>query len=55
MAGKAKLPALVLEKAREAAGARKAPAAPPPPKAPARGALTRAKVVAALKKLHPMD
>lgn len=50
-----KLPTTVLERAKAAAGA----VAPkkPAPSAPARSpkAQTRAKVVAALKKLHPMD
>jgi hypothetical protein len=55
MAGKVKLPAHVLERAKEAASARKPPAPPPAPKVASKGALTRAKVVAALKKLHPMD
>jgi hypothetical protein len=52
-----KLPTTVLERAKAAAGAvapkKPAPSAPSPAKSPR--AQTRAKVVAALKKLHPMD
>lgn len=53
-----KLPTTVLERAKAAAGAvpAKRPAAPAPAaKAVSKPNAARAKVVAALKKLHPMD
>ena len=55
MKKKLKIPQVVLERARAAAEGTpgKKPSAPPPPKHQRQ--LARAKVVAALKKLHPMD
>lgn len=52
-----KLPTTVLERAKAAAEAVPArrPAAPVPASKPAKSNAARAKVVAALKKLHPMD
>jgi hypothetical protein len=54
-----KVPVVVFERAKAAAstGTKKAPAPPPRPTAPGRkrSPLAREKVVAALKKLHPMD
>ena len=52
-----KLPSTVLERAKAAAEAVPArrPAAPAPASKAAKPNATRAKVVAALKKLHPMD
>lgn len=61
MTGKrvAKVPVVVFERAKAAAttAVKKAPAAPPRPTAPGRrkSSPAREKVVAALKKLHPMD
>lgn len=54
-----KVPVVVFERARAAAtgSAKKAPLPPPRPTMPGRKkpVLAREKVVAALKKLHPMD
>ena len=54
-----KVPVVVFERAKAAAtgGVKKAPAPPPRPTAPGRKkpVLARDKVLAALKKLHPMD
>lgn len=60
MTGKrvAKVPVVVFERAKAAATTvKKAPAAPPRPTAPGRrkSSPAREKLVAALKKLHPMD
>jgi hypothetical protein len=50
-----KLPTSVLERAKEATGAVKKPLPPPAPMKTAAVSSKRAKVIAALKKLHPMD
>ncbi len=48
-----KIPAAVLERAKAGAEARKP--VPPPQSPKVRAPLAREKVIAALKKLHPMD
>ncbi|MGV3622064.1 MAG: hypothetical protein ACO1OB_14675 [Archangium sp.] len=48
-----KIPTEVLERAKQSAESRKP--VPPPQKPKARAPLAREKVIAALKKLHPMD
>jgi hypothetical protein len=57
VAVKTAVPTQVLEQARRQAGARSAPPPPAPPrlKKGATATLPREKVIAALKKLHPMD
>ena len=51
------IPTEVLDRARRALEERRSRRAPPPPTPPRANAtrLTREKIVAALKKLHPMD
>lgn len=50
-----KVPTAVLERARAAASATAKKPAPPAPPPKARAPIAREKVIAALKKLHPMD
>lgn len=48
-----KIPVAVLERAKQTAEATRP--TPPPQQSKARAPIARAKVIAALKKLHPMD